>query len=133
MMIVRANAPFASCSVRSTSVPGYRMLPRSSDTIRTIGREMASGLGLTAWTIASSKVSSTTSVPTGYSPSRLMNAFTITGSKPRRGLSRIPASTAAGDRGSVWYARREVAASNPSATATTLLKMLWTRGRMLRG
>ena len=60
-----------------------------------------------------------------------MNALTTTGSIPRRGLSRISASTAAGVSGSVWYARREVAASKPSATATILLKMLIRRSRMV--
>ena len=70
--------------------------------MRTIGREIAAGFGFVACTTASSKVSRTTTVPTGKTPRRLMNPFTTTGSIPRFGLSRMPASTAAGDMGTVW-------------------------------
>ena len=41
--------------------------------------------------------------------------------------------TCAGVSGTVWYARRDVAASNPSATATILLNMLRLRWRIVRG
>ena len=58
-----------------------------------------------------------------------MKPFTITWSKPRRGLSRSAGQYRGRGHPHRLVGRREVAASKPSATATILLKMPWTRGR----
>ena len=66
-MIVRRNRPVpASCSVEIGQRAGMQQVAALvADRPCTMGREIASGIGFTACTTASSNVSSTTSVPTG--------------------------------------------------------------------
>ena len=95
LMMVRAErAVLARAPRRSTTCPGYSTLPRSSLTMRTMRpRDQLRGSGSPRGRCRARTYRARRACPRDRCPTRLMNAFTTTGSMPRRGLSRISCST----------------------------------------